>query len=163
MMKVFRLSRIKYANELSGKGAAISGNRWNSKGTEIIYTAESRALAMAEVLVHLSLSILPSDYMMLEVEIPDGVGIEEIAIADLEKGWNSHPPRTHTQFIGDQFIRENANSILMVPSAVVPGDSNYLLNPQHIESKEIKISNTWPFPFDERLFDQTHRGKEIDS
>jgi len=157
MMRVYRLSRKKYANELSGKGAAISGNRWNSKGTEIIYTAESRALAMAEVMVHLSLSILPADYMMLEVDIPDEIGIKEIAIEDLEEGWNSHPPLTYTQKIGDHFIRENVHPILKVPSAVVPGDHNYLIHPHHSESKEIKISNTWPFPFDERLFDQMHR------
>ncbi len=152
MMKVFRLSRKKYATELSGKGAAKSGNRWNSKGTEIIYTAESRALAMAEVMVHLSLQMLPADYMMLEIEIPDEIGIKEIAIADLEEGWNSHPPRTHTQRIGDYFIRENEYIILRVPSAVVPGDFNYLINPYHTESKEIKIINSRPFPFDERLF-----------
>ena len=42
-MKVFRLSKKKYAEELSGKGASKSGNRLNSKGTEIIYTAESRS------------------------------------------------------------------------------------------------------------------------
>lgn len=152
MMRVFRLSRKKYAAELSGKGAAISGNRWNSKGTEVIYTAESRALAMAEVMVHLSLAILPADYMMLEVEIPDEIGIKEVAIDDLEEGWNSHPPITYTQTIGDQFIRENVYSILKVPSAVIPGDSNYLIHPHHIESKEIKIINATAFPFDERLF-----------
>jgi len=42
-MKVYRLARKKYANELSGIGAAKYGNRWNSKDIEIIYTAESRA------------------------------------------------------------------------------------------------------------------------
>lgn len=150
-MRVFRLSRKKYAAELSGKGAAKSGNRWNSKGTEIIYTAESRALAMAEVLVHLSLPMLPADYMMLEIEIPDEISIKEIAIADLEEGWNSHPPRTHTQKIGDQFIRENDYSVLKIPSAVVPGDFNYLINPHHKKSKEIKVMDATPFPFDERL------------
>jgi len=152
MMKVFRLSRKKYAAELSGKGAAKSGNRWNSKGTEIIYTAESRALAMAEVMVHLSLTMLPADYMMLEIEIPDGMLVKEIARADLEEGWNNHPPSIHTQRIGDQFIREKGYNILRVPSAVVPGDFNYLINPHHTESKEIKIINSRPFPFDERLF-----------
>jgi len=150
-MRVFRLSRKKYAAELSGKGAAKSGNRWNSKGTEIIYTAESRALAMAEVLVHLSFPMLPADYMMLEIEIPDEISIKEIAIADLEEGWNSHPPRTHTQKIGDQFIRENDYSVLKIPSAVVPGDFNYLINPHHKKSKEIKVMDATPFPFDERL------------
>ena len=72
-MRVFRLSKRKYSKELNGKGAAKSGNRWNSKGTEIIYTAESRALAMAEVAVHLTLATLPSDYVMIEIEIPDNI------------------------------------------------------------------------------------------
>lgn len=58
-MKVYRLARRKYKIELSGKGAAKSGNRWNSKGTEVIYCADSRALAVAEVVVHLSLATLP--------------------------------------------------------------------------------------------------------
>lgn len=69
-MRVFRLMREKYGIELSGKGAALSGNRWNSKGTELIYCADSRALAMAEVAVHLPLSILPRDYVMFEIDIP---------------------------------------------------------------------------------------------
>jgi len=58
-MRIFRLSRKKYASELSGIGASKSGNRWNSRGTEIIYCANSRALAMAEVSVHISLTTLP--------------------------------------------------------------------------------------------------------
>jgi len=96
--------------------------------------------------------MLPADYMMLEIEIPDGMLVKEIARADLEEGWNNHPPSIHTQRIGDQFIREKGYNILRVPSAVVPGDFNYLINPHHTESKEIKIINSRPFPFDERLF-----------
>jgi RES domain-containing protein len=151
MMRVFRLSRKKYANELSGKGAAKSGNRWNSKGTEIIYTAESRALAMAEVIVHLSLAILPSDYMMLEIQIPNHMRIEGIPIGDVKEGWDSHPPKKHTKLIGDDFVRENDYPVLKVPSAVVPGDFNYLINPHHKSSKEIKVIEATPFPFDERF------------
>ena len=73
-MEVFRLARKKYPIVLSGKGASISGARWNSKGTEIIYCAQNRALAMAEVLVHLSLATLPNDFVMLTIDIP-GVGL----------------------------------------------------------------------------------------
>ena len=95
-MRVFRLSKRKYSKELNGKGAAKSGNRWNSKGTEIIYTAESRALAMAEVAVHLTLATLPSDYVLIEIEIPDNIIIKEIILKDPSvKGFNIRPIATH--------------------------------------------------------------------
>ncbi len=151
-MKVFRLSRKKYADDLSGKGSAKSGNRWNSKGIEMLYTAESRALAMAEVIVHLSLASLPNDYMMIEIEIPDTVEIEVLKPHDLDTNWNSNPPRSQTQILGDNFIYSKKYCVLKVPSAVVKGDFNYLLNPKHEDIKKIKIIAMTNFPFDERIF-----------
>jgi RES domain-containing protein len=56
-MKVFRLSREKYATPLSGEGAAKYGTRWNPIGISLIYTAQNRSLAMAEVAVHLTLAV----------------------------------------------------------------------------------------------------------
>lgn len=56
MIYAYRLARKKYPVELSGRGAALRGARWNSPGTEIIYTARNRALAMAEVAVHLTIA-----------------------------------------------------------------------------------------------------------
>ena len=66
-MEVFRLTREKFSKELSGKGAALKGARWNSIGVELIYTALNRSLAMAEVAVHFTLATLPSDYMMVTI------------------------------------------------------------------------------------------------
>ncbi len=151
-MRVFRLSKKKYSKDLSGKGASKSGNRWNSKGTEIIYTAESRALAMAEVAVHLTLATLPSDYVMIEIDIPDSIKIKEVKLIDLPNNWNNHPPNTTTQKIGDNFIDSIDDCLLKVPSAVVQGDSNYLINPYHKKFKKIKITNVFNFPFDKRIF-----------
>tara|TARA_B110000046_G_scaffold185186_1_gene225937 strand:+ start:638 stop:1096 length:459 start_codon:yes stop_codon:yes gene_type:complete len=151
-MRVFRLSKRKYSKELNGKGAAKSGNRWNSKGTEIIYTAESRALAMAEVAVHLTLATLPSDYVMIEIEIPDNIIIKEIILKELDEDWNNHPPNSNTQKIGDEFIDSIKECLLKVPSAVVQGDSNYLINPYHTDFKKIKIIEITDFPFDKRIF-----------
>lgn len=151
-MKVFRLSKRKYSGELSGKGAAKSGNRWNSKGPEIIYTAESRALAMAEVAVHLTLATLPSDYVMIEIDVPDKIAIKTLNTDSLNEDWNNHPPTTLTQKIGDDFINSMGSCLLEVPSAVVPGDSNYLINPYHPDFIKIKIDNISNFPFDKRIF-----------
>uniref|UniRef100_UPI00258C5D6E RES family NAD+ phosphorylase n=1 Tax=Algoriphagus sp. TaxID=1872435 RepID=UPI00258C5D6E len=117
-MRVFRLIRKKYGIELSGKGAALCGNRWNSKGTELIYCADSRALAMAEVAVHLSLSILPKDYVMVEIDIPSYVSIASLSREDLPVHWNSFPHVLDTQQIGDAFVDERKNCVLKVPSAV---------------------------------------------
>lgn len=151
-MKVYRLSRKKYAQELSGKGASKSGNRWNSKGTEIIYTAESRALAMSEVVVHLSLATLPKDFMMIEILIPDTIKIKEIKQKNLPENWNNHPPNIETQRIGDAFIDSRDVCVLKVPSAVVKDDCNYLINPFHKDFKKIKIVSKTDFPFDNRIF-----------
>lgn len=151
-MRVFRLSRRKYAEELNGRGAAKSGNRWNSKGVEIIYTAESRALAMAEVAVHLTLATLPGDYVMIEIEIPDSVKIKELKISKLSDNWNINPPDTETQKIGNEFIDSKKECVLKVPSAIVKGDFNFLINPHHKDLKKIKIIDISDFPFDKRIF-----------
>lgn len=151
-MRVFRLSRKKYAGDLSGKGAAKSGNRWNSKGIEMLYTAESRALAMAEVVVHLSLASLPDDYMMIEIEIPDTIEVGILDPRRLKADWNTNPPKLNTQIIGDNFIHSKEHCVLKVPSAVVKGDFNYLLNPNHEDIQKIIIIEIVDFPFDERIF-----------
>jgi len=151
-MQVYRLSRKKYASELSGIGASKSGNRWNSKGTEIIYCANSRALAMAEVSVHISLINLPKDFVMLEIDIPKSITIQALNEKDLPENWNYFPQTYKTQKLGDTFIYSNENCILKVPSAVVKGDYNYLINSRHHDFKKIKILNSYEFPFDKRLF-----------
>ncbi|RXJ44480.1 RES family NAD+ phosphorylase [Gelidibacter gilvus] len=151
-MRVFRLSKKKYSKELNGKGASKSGNRWNSKGTEVTYTAESRALAMAEVAVHLTIATLPSDYVMIEIDIPDDIQIKELELEELPDNWNTHPPNISTQKIGDEFIASIDVCVLKVPSAVVQGDYNYLINPYHKDFKKIKILDIAHFPLDKRIF-----------
>jgi RES domain-containing protein len=151
-MEVFRLARKKYPIELSGKGASISGARWNSKGTEIIYCAQNRALAMAEVLVHLSLATLPNDFVMLTIDIPDDILIEVLDLNKLSIDWNVFPCTFETPLLGDDFIRRNEACVLKVPSAVVKGDFNFLINPYHIDFYKIKIIEQIDFPFDKRIF-----------
>jgi RES domain-containing protein len=151
-MEVFRLTRKKYPIALSGKGAAITGARWNSKGTEIIYCAQSRALAMAEVAVHLSLATLPKDFVMLTVTIPDTLFVEDLNVQKLQKDWNVFPNSFTTQLLGDDFINRNEACVLKVPSAVVKGDFNFLINPYHKDFEKIAITDQNDFPFDKRIF-----------
>src|ERR1700681_283868 len=151
-MNAYRLSRAAYANDLSGNGSSFKGARWNSAGIEMIYTAESRALAMAEVMVHFAVAMIPSDYMMVSLNIPDDLIIQQISVDALPENWNIFPYLSSTQTIGDSFIRENLFPVLRVPSAVVPGDFNLLLNPHHPDFKNIMIQKVEKFPFDSRIF-----------
>ena len=151
-MFVYRLSRAGYKDELSGYGASLYGQRWNSKGTEVVYTAQTRALANSEVAVHISLGILPKDYHMVEIEIPDSIEICDIIEEELPAGWDSLPCQPVSQFVGDDFVREGACAVLRVPSVVVKGEFNYILNPGHKDFKLIKITGTEPFPFNPGYF-----------
>jgi RES domain-containing protein len=151
-MIVYRLSKSKFADDLSGKGAEKSGGRWNSKGTAMIYTSESRALCTTEIAVHTPLGNLPLDYKLISIEISDDILIQELAKEDLPPDWKSIPHTHATQEIGDKFISAQLFAVLKVPSAVVQDEFNYLINPGHKESGKIKIKSIEPFNFDMRLF-----------
>lgn len=153
-MKLFRIEREKYLNTtLSGIGASMDdGNRWNSRFTRLVYTAESRALALLEVAVHLDLSEdLPTDRFLVEIEVPDDVTVQEIRQENLPADWNEHPPTTSTQTIGDDFVFQNTALLLRVPSCLVPDEFNYLINPHHVEMQGVQVSKTLVMGFDGRL------------
>jgi RES domain-containing protein len=151
-LNVYRLSKKKYSDDLSGLGAELTCGRWNYKGTRVLYTSESRALCTAEIAVHTPMGLIPRDYYLTTIKIPDEIKINSINENDLTENWKSFPYSGLTQKIGDEFIKQNNSLVLKVPSAVVQGDYNYLINPSHIDFSTIKIVNKEPFSFDERLF-----------
>lgn len=128
------------------------GARWNSAGTEVIYTVENRSLAMAEIAVHFTLATLPSDFYMLTIYIPESMSIRSVQMSGLPRCWNVFPHIEATKAIGDTFIRSNTHCLLRVPSAVSQGDHNILINPFHPEFRDIRIISSDKFPFDERIF-----------
>ena len=153
-MRVFRIEREKYLNTtLGGIGAALTeGYRWNSLNTYLVYTAESRALAILEVSVHLDLSEdLPTDRHYVEIEIQDEVSIIVLEDENLPANWDAKPPILETQFIGDDFVKSNSAAVLKVRSSIVPQEFNYLINPNHPDSKKISVISTTPLKFDERI------------
>lgn len=153
-MRVYRIEREKHLETtLSGIGASMSkGYRWNSFNTRLVYTAESRALATLEVSVHLDLSEdLPSDRFYVEIDISDDITILEVNVEDLPEDWNAKPPTTTTQMIGDDFVNQNEAAVLKVPSSIVPEEFNYLINPNHVDAKKIKVIKKTRMSFDPRF------------
>lgn len=148
-MIVYRLSKSVYANDLSGKGAELVGGRWNSRGNAILYTSQSIALCVTEIAVHVPLGILPKDYDLIHIEIPDDNILE---VKRLPKDWQTFPHADSTQKIGDKFLKDKKYLVLKVPSAAVQGEFNFLVNPRHPDFDKVKIKKKEKFSFDERLF-----------
>jgi RES domain-containing protein len=150
-MQVYRLANASYIRDLTGIGARIAGGRWNVKGTAVLYTAESRALATVEYLVHVPIAIIPRNLKMATLEVPDAASKATIPTKDLPPNWSRYPPPPELAKIGTDWIMRNSHLMLYVPSAVVPGEHNVLINPSHPEMKQVKILDVEDYRFDKRL------------
>jgi RES domain-containing protein len=150
-MIVFRLTKTMYAADISGEGARLVGGRWNAAGTPVLYTASSRALCLHELLVHLPGGQIPKNYSMVVLHIPDII-IRQINTQQLAKDWKAYPSDGSTIKIGQAILQENHFPVIKVPSAVIPEESNYLINPKHPLYKEVEVIDILPFSFDKRLF-----------
>jgi RES domain-containing protein len=148
---VWRLcARYREPWAFSGEGAARRGGRWNPRGVALVYAAESRALAAMEVLVHVD----EPDRLFLTAwsMVPAVVPAKLIAKpARVPETWRETPHSTATQDFGALWARELRSAVLRVPSAVVPGEFNFLLNPHHAGFKDVKIGKPELFSFDLRL------------
>jgi RES domain-containing protein len=153
-MIVYRLSKSKFASDLSGRGAEKTGGRWNSKGTALVYTSASRALCTTEIAVHTPLGNLAKDYMLVTIEIPESTPILDFSTIELPRDWKSIPHAHSTQLGGDNFVAQGLFAVLKVPSVVVQDEFNYLINPLHPAAREVVIRGIEPFNFDERLFNR---------
>ena len=150
MLTAWRLVKERHAaTAFSGEGAARSGGRWNARGQHMVYASATQSLAVLESLVHLDPSIA-FRYVIFRIEIPESV-IDPLPTKSLPADWRSEPPSTSTKRIGDHWLRESRSAVLAVPSALVPEESNYLINPGHPDFKKLKIGKPVPFSIDPRL------------
>jgi RES domain-containing protein len=138
---VWRICRRPFA-DLSGNGARLYGGRWNTPGRPLIYAAETAALAVLEVRVHLDLDwdMLPDDYVL--------VAIDTAAIV----AETIHEPPDDPRAIGDAWIESRRSALLRVPSWIVPESYNVLINPAHPDALSIQVGPVRAFHFDQRLW-----------
>lgn len=155
MREVYRIALAKHARDLSGKGARLTGGRWNTKDTAVIYTSESRSLAAMEYLVHVSLTDIPPEIKITTIGIPEAIIPKEIDPSDLPKDWRKSPAPFLLGDIGAKWVSGMESLLLRVPSAVVLHEFNILINPAHPDMKSVKIVDVESFIYDERLHKPT--------
>ena len=151
MIDLYRLTVGPYSDDLSGIGASLAGGRWNRPGFRVLYTAGSRALATLEVLVHVPTIFVPKSYYLLTIRVPED-SLLSVPLDQLPDGWNDAKPPETIKEMTENWLAENRFLLLKVPSAVVAGEYNYLINPAHLRANEVLITNKQPYSFDARLF-----------
>jgi len=149
-MHVYRITNCIYSRDLSGKGASLYGGRWNNKNTYIVYTAESRSLALLEIIAHMG-KIPLKGFCLVTIDIPDDC-IQIFPVENLPDDCFANPAPDYIKVIGDNFIKVNKYLALKLPSSLMREENNYLLNPRHSGFNKIRVVNERTIDIDSRLF-----------
>lgn len=143
----YRVAPAPFCQDLSGEGAKLFGGRWNKPGQPALYAAGSRSLAILEFLAHVQTTDF--DLYLVQLSVPAHM-CHPLKLTDLPKGWQTLPAHASVQF-GNQFLQSKQHLAYVLPSVLVPEESNVLINPLHPHAKRIKIEGKRKLNIDFRL------------
>jgi RES domain-containing protein len=150
MVRLYRITAARYAEDHSGRGAYLYGGRWNSKSQHALYAAQTVSLAMLEVLVHIN-KPPPRAYQLITYTVDPSL----IADSSVEYAVPSRldmKSLVGTREIGDTFLQSHQRPVLAIPSIMHAFENNYLINPNHKLSDQIEVVDLSSFTFEERFF-----------
>jgi RES domain-containing protein len=152
LIRAWRLVAAAYADRImSGGGAYRHGGRWNSQGSAVVYMSESLSLCVLENLVHMVKLPMMRSFKSIWADIPESL-IHTLEKKDLPTSWKAIPASEATKQIGDKWFDEKITAVMKVPSTVVEGEWNYVIDPAHPDFNKMKIGKIRDFEFDERLY-----------
>jgi RES domain-containing protein len=151
MLAAFRIVKARHADTaFDGEGARRDGGRWNSPGLAVVYTAGSAALATLEILAHIGTTTLLPAYVLIRCTFNKKI-VLRLDRKRLPRDWRAYPARPELQLLGDAWLKDGTSAVLDVPNAIIPSESNFLLNPLHADFRSIGVGRPEPFEFDLRL------------
>ncbi len=150
-MIVYRVAKKIYIEDLRGEGARLFGGRWNKENYSMLYTSTHLSLSVLELLVHVDYKFITNDFYYIVLELPENTKISNVHHSILKENWRENPPNYTTKNYGTNWLLNNKNLALQVPSAVLPKEYNILLNPLHINFKDIKILEKGKLELDARI------------
>jgi RES domain-containing protein len=149
-MRLWRLYRARHGPGLDGIGGTLADGRWHTRGERVVYFGMSAAITVLERLAHLDPDLLPGDLRLARFEFTHTVAktaVEEVSA--LAPDWQYDEAATRR--IGDQWRRSGSTCLLVVPSAVLPEESNLVFNPRHNDARLLRLAGERAFRFDARL------------
>jgi RES domain-containing protein len=143
------------ADELSGKGAELTGGRWNRKGKAVVYAAAHVSLAVLETIAHRNAGPLPLNRYLVRIDVPDDIWkkARRITVETADVGWDAIPAGKVSLDYGDRWLDNPAKpALLRVPSAIVPEEENVLIDPRHVDSRKITATKLRKWTYDGRVW-----------
>lgn len=146
-VSVWRISRAtkEYAaDDVTGKGAELYGGRWNIKGTPMVYASSSLPLALLETLAHLGPNgAAVRDRFIVEILVPPEImaAAQTLNRHAIDPAWCAEPASASSQTLGNRWATALDSCLLIVPSVLLPEETNLLINPRHPAAKSI-VSRT---------------------
>jgi len=150
-VKIYRLAKTTYINDLSGEGSSMYSGRWNRQGDALLYFSEHLSLCVLELLTRINYEFLATDYSFIEAEVPSSLILALKNPESISEKWRSYPPISDTKDYGSYWIENNKTLCLAVPSAVLPDENNILVNPNHPRFSELKIIKKSVLDIDSRV------------
>lgn len=151
MIGVHRVVKEKHAaHALDGEGSRLFGSRWTSPGLRVVHTSQSLSLAVLEILAHLQASSPLAHYVSFRLVLEDGA-IDTLEFDSLPDQWRRFPAPPELRRLGDAWLASAHSLALRVPSAVIEGEWNYLVNPTHPEFAKIDVEGPQRLELDSRL------------
>lgn len=149
---VFRITKSRYRDQVfAGLGGLYASGRWTPRGRPVVYTSQSISLAVLEYALNYKRhGWLPASVLCRAV-IPDEVNVASLSTSALPDDWRDPDPPASLREIGGAWLRMAETVCFKVPSAIVPEEFNYLLNPLHPDFEKLTIGLPEPFNFDRRL------------
>jgi RES domain-containing protein len=141
------------AHDLTGRGAEVTGGRWNRKGTALVYASTSRALACLETVVHLGGGDpLPLNRYLVEITVPGAAWAGRTVLdPGAHVGWDAEPAGRVSLDWGTAWARGGAALLAEVPSVIVPEERNVLINPRHPDAASVRAAKVRKWTYDARL------------
>lgn len=151
-MQAWRLTRRPFA-DLSGSGGLYAAGRWHARGRPVLYAGLTPAVCLLEFLVNAELvpDLLPDDLVLLRLDVPADLPLTRLDAADLPPDWRSLDGRAACRAAGEAWLDGGETVGLLVPSAVLPQETNLILNPRHPRMAAVRIAAIETFAFDSRL------------
>jgi len=150
---VWRITTERHADHaFDGEGARLYGGRWNHPGTAAVYCSSTLSLSALEYFVHLEPALAPKELVAIRAIIPPEVHLDEINFDDLPPDWRLYPASETLKDIGSAWVRSGTSAGFVVPSSIVPYESNVLLSPAHPDFVKIRVGGAEVFSFDPRMW-----------
>ncbi len=155
-MRLYRITKDKYLENFSGQGKSFTdGARWNNPGIPVLYFATTPSVALLEMANYLpSPRLVPPSYKLGIYELPNTVKSKILTVKDLPEDWANYPYPLSTQKIGSEWLINNNQLCLFVPSVAIPAgmENIIVLNPCHSDISNLKLIEIEANLYNKRAF-----------